>query len=328
MKSNGKLRSRFLVALSVSAVVLAVCYMGIRLMKPGDRSKQGDTTEKSVRPPLKHSSRFKQGDILENSIGMTLVYIPPGEFDMGTPWEGNNWSPTEKPAHRVRITKGFLMGQTEVTQGQFKAVMDAQPWSGKMWVQESDNSPASHISWDDAVQFCEKLSQMDEREYRLPTEAEWEYACRAGSNTMYCFGDNPYGESPSALHEYAWFNDNTAKANEKYPHPVGLKKPNSFGLHDMHGNVWEWCKDYYSDRFYEKTRYMNRHRPGAAGDDPENKIANEQQYRVLRGGHWSSHWGACRSANRKRGRQDRRMTDWASLGFRVVALVTDLDSEE
>ncbi len=130
------------------------------------------------------------------------------------------------------------MGQTEVTQGQYKSVMNAQPWSGKLGVQESDNNPAVCVSWEDAVAFCDKLSVREGKTYRLPTEAEWEYACRAGTTTRFSFGD-----SDSSLGDYAWFFDNTRKVRQGYAHPVGQKKPNPWGLYDMHGNCWEWCND-------------------------------------------------------------------------------------
>jgi formylglycine-generating enzyme required for sulfatase activity len=145
----------------------------------------------------------------------------------------------------VRVTKPFYLGVHEVTQGQYEAVMGSRPWSGQQYVKEGADYPASCVSWEDAVAFCEKLSAKEGCTYRLPTEAEWEYACRAGSTTGFCFGDDP-----SALGNHAWYYENADAAGELYAHGVGRKKPNGWGLHDMHGNVWEWCADWYDARYY------------------------------------------------------------------------------
>jgi formylglycine-generating enzyme required for sulfatase activity len=153
----------------------------------------------------------KPGDVVINSVGMKLVYIPAGEFTMG-----KNYSGDESPQHQVRISEAFWMGQTEVTQGQYESVMNTQPWSGKEYVQEDANNPAVYVSWDDAAAFCRKLSRKEGKTYRLPTEAEWEYACRAGTTTQFSFGDIEL-----FLGDYAWFSDNTAKVGQGYAHAVG-----------------------------------------------------------------------------------------------------------
>jgi len=195
------------------------------------------------------------GDPIENSIGMVLVSIPAGEFMMGSRASSEKLAKRFKgkelliprfladfPRHRVTLTKSFHLGRTEVTQGQWKAVMGTTPWKGKIGVEEGDDYPATHVSWDDAVEFCRKLSEKEGVEYRLPTEAEWEYACRAGTTTVYSFGDDE-----SQLDEYAWSYENAWIVGETYAHIVGQKKPNPWGLHDMHGNVWEWVQDRYGE---------------------------------------------------------------------------------
>jgi len=237
----------------------------------------------------------QQGDVITNTIGTKLVWIPAGKFEMG--YFDN--APEEKPVHSVKITDGFRMGQTEVTQGQYKTVMNSQPWSGKTFAQESAGNPAVYVSWNDAVDFCKKLSQKEGVTYRLPTEAEWEYACRAGTQTKYSFGDRQ-----SLLGEYAWFTGNAYKIDEKYAHPVGQKKPNPWGLYGMHGNVSEWCSDRYDADYYSKS-------PTA---DPQGSTTGRS--RVHRGGSWSSTPWGCRSAFRGDGISPSLLD--GSVGFRIV----------
>jgi formylglycine-generating enzyme required for sulfatase activity len=159
------------------------------------------------------------------------------------------------------------MGRTEVTQGQWRGVMGTEPWKGESYVQEGEQNAASSISWDDATEFCRRLSQREGRTYRLPTEAEWEYACRAGTMTRFHFGDDE-----SRLGEYAWFDGNADSIGEDYAHRVGQKKPNPFGLYDMHGNVYEWCGDWFGPYASDPLR------------DPRGPSSGSS--RVLRGGSW------------------------------------------
>ena len=240
----------------------------------------------------------RPGEIRENSIRMKLVWIAPGDFMMGS----NNGSSDEdeKPAHLVKLSKGFWMGQTEVTQGQYTAVMNAQPWSGQNYVKVSANNAANYVSWNDAAEFCKKLNQKEGVTYRLPTEAEWEYACRAGTQTKYSFGD-----SESLLGDYAWFDGNTGYIGQKYARPVAQKKPNALGLYDMHGNVWEWCKDWYGADYYSKS----------PASDPQGPSTGRS--RVVRGGSWSNAPRNCRSASRNYSAPDDRSSHY---GFRVVVL--------
>ena len=252
------------------------------------------------------SFALKAGNVVTNSIGMKLVHIPAGSFMMGSSGSAaelaKEYGTKEEdfrdglPQHQVRISEGFWMGQTEITQGQYKSVMDAQPWSGQEYVQEDPNNPAVYVSWDNAVEFCRKLSQKEGKTYRLPTETEWEYACRAGTTTRFSFGD-----SDSSLGDYAWFGGNTL--GQQYAHPAGQKKPNPWYLYDMHGNVFEWCQDWYADDYYSESPESN-----PQGPDPGS-------YRVIRGGSWFNSAEYCRSAFRFGFTPSYR---YFILGFRVA----------
>lgn len=231
-----------------------------------------------------------------NSIGMKFVTIPAGTFMMGSPSSESGRDSDEKQ-HQVTLTKGFYMQTTEVTQGQWYEVMGTRPWSGKKYVRDSTNNPAVYISWNDCQNFIRRLNQKEgSNKYRLPTEAEWEYACRAGSTTRFCFGD-----SDSILGNYAWYRKNAWDAGEKYAHTVAKKQPNAWGLYDMYGNVWEWCQDW-------KGNY-----PSVSVTDP--KGPSSGKYRVLRGGSWSYLAGSVRSGDRFRYRPD---SEGRFLGFRAV----------
>ena len=218
-----------------------------------------------------------------NSIGMELIEIPAGTFTMGS-YEDEKYRHEDEAKVRVTLTKSFRLSKYEVTQGQWKSVMGTEPWKGLAEVQADKDCPATCVSWNEATEFCEKLTAIERKagklkaneEYRLPTEAEWEYACRAGTDTAFSFGDDE-----KQLSEYAWFQDNTR--GEEYAHKVGTKKPNPWGLHDMHGNVFEWCSDWYDGKL----------RGGVDPIGPE-----EGSSRVLRGGGWWRNPCDCRSANR------------------------------
>jgi formylglycine-generating enzyme required for sulfatase activity len=275
----------------------------------------------------------------KNTIGMKLVLVPAGEFRMGAeedrsetlnyfPYCDPKWLDGELPRHKVRITKPFYMGQYEVTLGQFltfyhdaKYKTDIERDGKPSWGYDKDgrliesinwrpwapgwevtyDHPVVYVSWNDATAFCKWLSKKEGKTYRLPTEAEWEYACRAGSNSRYFFGDNPqdlvrYGNvadedcrnaSPSkgANSVIASFDEKGKKKDTNIPYPflsrrdgyawtapVGKYQPNAFGLYDMHGNVWEWCSDWYDENYYASS----------PTDDPKGAYAGSS--RVSRGG--------------------------------------------
>ncbi len=249
----------------------------------------------------------KPSDVTAKSIDIKLVYIPAGSFMMGSSDSAaqlaGEYDKKEKnfanefSQHEVYISKGFWMSRTEVTQGQYKSVMNAQPWSGKAYVQEDANNPAVYVSWDDAVEFCRRLSQQEGKTYRLPTEAEWEYACRAGTTTRFSFGD-----SDSPLGDHAWFDGNADKVGQDYAHPVGQKKPNPWGLYDMHGNVFEWCSDYYDENYYTNS-------PSVDPNGPSSGIS-----RSVRGGSWDNGESYLRCSYRS----DYPVSRGLLVGFRVV----------
>ncbi|MCA9129784.1 MAG: SUMF1/EgtB/PvdO family nonheme iron enzyme [Planctomycetales bacterium] len=231
-----------------------------------------------------------------NSVGMKLVLIKAGSFMMGSPDSDQDAYNFEKPQHRVTLSQDYYLGTTEVTQGQWEAVMGTTPWRGKTYVQEGSNYSATYVSWEDAIEFCKKLSSLEGKSYRLPTEAEWEYACRGGTTTAYSFGADA-----SQLSRYAWFNENAWDQDEKYAHPVAQKMANPFGLYDMHGNVYEWCSDWHGE--YSSGSVTDPRGPGRGS------------YRVSRGGSWNFNARYCRSAYRINGSPDYR-NDY--LGFRVA----------
>jgi len=235
---------------------------------------------------------------LGDGVTMKLVLIPAGKFLMGSPEGEQGRDEDEGPQHKVTITKAFYMGTTEVTEGQWGAVMGTEPRKGQTYAKEDPEHAASYISWDDATAFCGKLSTKIGRNVRLPTEAEWEYACRVGSTTRFCYGNDP---AYSGLGSYAWYDGNANAKGEDYAHAVGRQKPNAWGLYDMHGNVWEWCQDSWHDNYQ-----------GAPTDG--SAWAGARSDRVLRGGSWGSVARGCRSAIR----DGRPPVSRRRSGFRVV----------
>ena len=243
------------------------------------------------------------GDAKELAPRTRFRWCPAGTFTMGTIGTTGSDAPVQ-----VTLTRGFWLCETEVTQGQFQAVMQSTPWKGKVNVKEGLDYAASYISHDDAVAYCEKLTKQERAggrlpagwKYVLPTEAQWEYACRAGTTTKYSFGDDE-----SRLSDYGWWGgiigDGNAKT-EQYAHRVAQKKSNPWGLQDMHGNVWEWCADWYGAEL-----------PG--GRDPLG--ASSGSLRVNRGGCWYNVASGCRSAVRSWGSPGNR--DYF-LGFRVAGV--------
>jgi predicted Zn finger-like uncharacterized protein len=228
----------------------------------------------------------------DNGLKMKLCWCPPGEFIMGSTRLYSDTVNNEKPAVRVTLTHGFWLGQNEVTQDQWRQVMGTTPWSGQDSVREGTDFPASYIDGNMSVQFCKQLTETERQagrlpgdwRYALPTEAQWEYACRAGTDTLYHFGD-----AAASLGEYAWYEDNTVRNQESFAHQVGRKRPNAWGLHDMAGNVFEWCADWYADQTYA------RHPDGNAIDPLGAPLGTK---RTIRGGAWQFNTGLCRAARR------------------------------
>jgi formylglycine-generating enzyme required for sulfatase activity len=278
-------------------------------------------TVKAQRPQV--HSLLSYGKTITNSIGMKLTWIPAGTFLMGSTDDDRDALGWEKPQHRVQITQPFYLGIYEVTQGQYEMVMGQNPsffcskgaGRDRFGDQPTLNFPVEQVSWLDAVEFCNTLSQREGRKpfyqvrgetvdvpdrgrpsYRLPTEAEWEYACRGKSQTRYSFGDETTG-----LRACAWFGAGAVGP----PHWVGQKRANGFGLFDMHGNIAEWCSDVYDANFYNRSSETDPTGPSDAGAAP----------RVVRGGCWLEGPRYLRSANR----------DWRApnergikFGFRVI----------
>ena len=235
---------------------------------------------------------------LGSGVKLEMIAIPGGSFLMGSEDFTNT-----KPVHKVALLP-FHIGKFQVTQAQWKAVMKTNPSHFK-----GDNLPVEQVSWDDAVSFCEKLSKQTGQTYRLPTEAEWEYACLAGSTGKYCFGDDE-----SLLKDYAWYAGNS----DRQTHPVGEKLPNNWGLHDMHGNVWEWCQDWYGSNYYAELAKQGE------AINPQGPAKGD--YRVLRGGSWFDLQMDARAVYRDSNLAANRLSD---IGFRVVAArpPSDLNSD-
>lgn len=230
---------------------------------------------------------------------MEFVLISPGKFMMGLtegPLE-------EQPTHEVTINQSFYLGVTPVTQRQWKEVMGTEPWRDR----EKDNVryddgdyPAVCVSWVEANEFIRKLNQRDKSSsYRLPTEAEWEYAARAGTNTRFSFDDEQ-----DNLDNYGWYKDNASDIEQNYAHRVRLKLANPWGLYDMHGNVWEWCQD------YKHQNYEGSPKNGSAWT-----TGGEDSYRVVRGGGFDFKADGARSAYRNLHPPNRY---GAAIGFRLV----------
>jgi formylglycine-generating enzyme required for sulfatase activity len=278
-----------------------------------------------------------------NSIGLRLVRLDAGSFLMGSPDSDPDADSDEKPRHKVTLRQGFSIGKYPVTVGQFRRFAEDEgyrseaekdgrggsgfnpatrrldgrkpgyTWKTPGWKQ-TDEHPVVNVSWADAVAFCRWLSRKERRNYALPTEAEWEYACRAGTTTRYYSGDEPSSlrgvanladramgaaiqfENPKAWTLVPW--------DDGFPFtsPVGKFRPNAWGLHDMHGNVWQWCWD--RKRTYDKA-------------DQEDPQGGKTGLRVLRGGSWGSHARLCRSAYRIGDGEDLRLRH---VGFRVVVV--------
>jgi formylglycine-generating enzyme required for sulfatase activity len=274
-----------------------------RLSASGPRPGEGYRRKPLEAPPpsVDFAGESAGQEWSANALAMSFRWCPPGNFVMGSPK-----SETDRSADEDQVPvalSGYWLGRCEVTQRQWLAVMGTRPWSGKADVREGDAYPATYLSAADAEKFCEELTRRERLagrlpagwEFHLPSEAQWEYACRAGAATRFGFGDDP-----SKLGEVAWFSANALLGGEPYAHEVGKKSPNAWGLHDMHGNVWEWTRDWLQPRL-----------PG--GNDPV--VLATGDTRVVRGGSWNYRPEYGRAAYRGK----YPATHWANdTGFRVA----------
>ena len=235
---------------------------------------------------------------LGNGINLEMIYIPGGIFMMGTEDEeierlckkyDSDWFENEKPQHKVTI-QSFFMGKYPVTQGQYQQITGQNPSCFK----DNDKRSVENVSWDDTVKFCEMLSEQTGRKYQLPSEAEWEYACRAGTTTKYNFGD-------TITDKLANYDNNIGETTS-----VGKYPPNVFGLYDMHGNVWEWCQDDWHDNYQD------------APTDGTTWLSEDSSMKVLRGDSWNFNPNYCRSAYRFLNFR-RHVNIYNYVGFRVVS---------
>jgi len=277
----------------------AGCSENVRAEQPPKRAAKAKTLPETLTLDLGKGATMK------------LVLIPAGDFLMGGKFSaaeaikrfgGNpNHYQSELPRHKVTISRPFYMGIYEVTQSQWESLMDSKPYDGKMATKTGPDYPASWVHSNEAMEYCGKLSKKIGKTVTLPTEAQWEYACRAGSDTVFCYGDDP-----KKISDYGWWHGNMID-NDKgktYTRKGGLKKPNAWGLYDMHGNAWEWCRDWYSKDFY------------ASGENVDPEYTKETKLRTARGGSWYNGSIHMRSAARN---------SWTgpnyrhyNYGFRVV----------
>jgi sulfatase modifying factor 1 len=293
-------------------VLLLACFTACEKSGPGsanDSNPGTSSAKQSASGPL----------VVATKSGVQMVYLPGGEFTMGT----DRGNPDEAPAHKVKVS-AFLIDKLEVTQEMFKQAQLPNP---SHW-QESPQKPVERVRWRDAKRYCNERSILEQLEpcynektpdwdcnysangYRLPTEAEWEYACRAGTEGDYDF------ERVDKLRQYAWFSDDA----EQKTHIAGQKKPNGFGIYDLYGNVSEWCEDVYSPTYYKESPPNDPTGPASPGKDVK---------RVIRGGSWKSSAEQCRAT----ARQGERTGDTDACfstdfcGFRCVRRITPGDLE-
>jgi sulfatase modifying factor 1 len=240
--------------------------------------------------------------VFRNSLGMEFVLIPAGTFVMGSPPDEPNRG-SDEIQHKVTISRPFYMQNTEVTLKQWRAVMGKRFLSSR---KGADNMPVVKISWHDCIRFMKKLNVLGQWSYRLPTEAEWEYACRAGSSTAYSWGNTidcgraMYGNNSLKSRECLDYVRSRGLTIDQ-PTPVKSYLPNAWGLYDMHGNVWEWCRDWHGD--YTRSAKIDPFGPDSG------------TMRVRRGGSWFKYGYTCRSANRNYAHPSSR---YQTTGFRLV----------
>jgi formylglycine-generating enzyme required for sulfatase activity len=279
----------------VAGSLIGSSFLGVGVLTLADHGRPSLAKNSAEQPSVEFKDRCPTPGptprtLVARSANLKLVLVDPGEFRMGSLLTDESGFPEERPSHLVKITRGFYLGETEVTIGQFQTFVDATryrtsaerngggwQYSQKLkgWEQNArwtwrdpggskppaDREPVTQVSWDDANAFCEWLTLKEGRPFRLPTEAEWEYACRAGTQTQWSSGD-----APETLDPFAW----TLRNADFRFHEVGTRKPNAFGLYDMHGNAWEWCSNWIS--------------PYSKASEVDPKGSSKGQARILRGG--------------------------------------------
>lgn len=319
---------------------------------PAQQPPAAIAPQRAAEGTVRDGEQNRLPETITNTIGMQLKLIPAGEFLMGRGESAAAIArrfdvraeqyQDEQPRHRVQISKPFYMGQHEVTRGQFRRFVEATAYEteperdgqgGYGWnalqqrlqgrdpryswrntgFEQTDRHPVVNVTWNDAAAFCKWLSHKEEAEYRLPTEAEWEYACRAGTTTHFSQGDNAGGlaavgnvadeTARRKLARYQSWSYTSDRDGYAFTAPVGSFRPNAYGLHDMHGNAWEWCADWYDADYYGNS----------PATDPRGPSKGTK--RIGRGGSWISRAADCRSANRLKDAPDARIDGG---GFRVV----------
>jgi eukaryotic-like serine/threonine-protein kinase len=234
---------------------------------------------------------------LGNGITLEMVQIPGDTFTMGSPKDEAGRRDSEGPQRQVTVA-GFFMGKFEVTQAQYQAIMGNNPSNFK-----GDKRPVEQVTWNDATEFCKRLSEKTGRTYRLPSEAEWEYACRAGTTTPFAYGKTITSELANFNATYTYANAPKRQYRQSTT-PVGTFRPNAFGLYDMHGNVWEWCADHFHPNYEGAPTdgsawIIDKGAPIDGNEWIREHILNDNQLqRVLRGGSWDINPVFCRSASR------------------------------
>jgi formylglycine-generating enzyme required for sulfatase activity len=276
-------------------------------------------------PIAVNARRFRES--LAPEIGLEMVAMPSGKFMMGSPeLEHDRWD-DENPQHEVTV-QPFFIGKYSITQAQWRVIANTPEIEQKLNPEPSnfkgDNRPVEEVSWEEAAEFCQRLSRDTGRDYRLPTEAEWEYACRAGTTTPFYFGKTITGKLANYDSDDTYFQERKVKSKGETT-SVGDFPPNAFGLYDMHGNVWEWCQDHWHDSYQgaptdgsaclSDDKNANRVLPDGSVWLSDDKNAN----RVLRGGSWGSYPRFCRSASRDYGTPVNRDD---LIGFRVVCEIS------
>lgn len=258
-----------------------------------------------LRTETKTNQRFFED--LGNDVKLEMVLIEGGAFKMGSPDTEIDRSKRESPQHSVTVPQ-FFMGRYPITQSQWRAVAQSERVNQDLDPDPSrfkgNDHPVEQVSWEDAVEFCDRISQQTTRTYRLPTEAEWEYACRAGTTTPFHFGETISDELTNYKASKKYGKGVEGEYRGKTSSVYQFNAPNDFGLHDMHGNVWEWCSDYWHSNY-----------TGAPTNGQAWIEDGDSRFRVARGGSWADTPAYCRSASRFYNTPASRCND---IGFRVV----------